>query len=449
VTARGWLGIVVVMLLMGGGGLAWVRAEGSAPEIRGPQSILLGAAERSVALELIDEGSGLRQVAVGLTHARGEAELFAERYPGSWLWGGQTAAQPRRVEVRLDPERLNLADGGAVLSVAVRDWSWRGAFRGNETRLELPVTIDLVPPQIAVESGLTYVRRGGSGAVVYTVSEATASDGVRVGETFFRGFPLGGTVRRRVALFAVPADAPADPPTRVVAEDAAGNTSGARWPVVVQEAALPIVNVTLTQSFLETKVRALARAEKIRAPHLKDAFRTINTRLRGTNEAQIRALAAESSAERLWDGAFLQLRNSKVTSRFAERRSYFVDGQRISEATHYGFDLASTAAAPITAANAGRVRFASEIGIYGSCVLVDHGLGLTSLYGHLSRIDVAPGDEVEKGQQLGLSGATGLAGGDHLHFAILVGGTYVDPLEWWDARWVQTHVETRLRPSDR
>ncbi len=54
------------------------------------------------------------------------------------------------------------------------------------------------------------------------------------------------------------------------------------------------------------------------------------------------------------------------------------------------------------------------------------------------------GDEVRKGDALGLSGATGLAGGDHLHFAILVGDTYVDPLEWWDPRWIENRIASQL-----
>jgi len=133
-----------------------------------------------------------------------------------------------------------------------------------------------------------------------------------------------------------------------------------------------------------------------------------------------------------------------VTSRFAERRTYFVGGVENSKAVHFGYDLASTSLAPITAANAGRVVYAVELGIYGICVLVDHGLGLATRYGHLSQIDVEVGDAVTKGQTLGLSGATGLAGGDHLHFAVQIGGTYVDPLEWWDPTWIRTHIETHL-----
>jgi murein DD-endopeptidase MepM/ murein hydrolase activator NlpD len=98
----------------------------------------------------------------------------------------------------------------------------------------------------------------------------------------------------------------------------------------------------------------------------------------------------------------------------------------------------------VGASNAGRVVFADELGIYGNCVLIDHGLGVSSLYGHLSRIDVAPGDVVQRGQTIGLTGQTGLAGGDHLHFAILVGDTYVDPIEWWDPKWIRDHIDARL-----
>ena len=117
---------------------------------------------------------------------------------------------------------------------------------------------------------------------------------------------------------------------------------------------------------------------------------------------------------------------------------------KVSEAIHFGYDLASTAGAPIEAANRGRVLYAGELGIYGNCVLLDHGLGLVSLYAHLSQIDVAEGDLVEKNQTLGRSGDTGLAGGDHLHYAMLVGDAYVDPTEWWDAKWVEEKVMSRL-----
>jgi murein DD-endopeptidase MepM/ murein hydrolase activator NlpD len=87
------------------------------------------------------------------------------------------------------------------------------------------------------------------------------------------------------------------------------------------------------------------------------------------------------------------------------------------------------------------------MGIYGNCVIMDHGLGVSSLYGHLSRIDVSPGEVLEQGDTVGLSGATGLAGGDHLHFGLLIGDTYVNPLEWWDRRWIKNNILSQLYPE--
>jgi len=168
--------------------------------------------------------------------------------------------------------------------------------------------------------------------------------------------------------------------------------------------------------------------------------------VRRENEQRIREIAAKTAPERLWTGPFAQWANSKVTSRFAERRTYRIDGKDVSHATHFGYDLAATAGAPITAANSGRVLFAGELGIYGNCVIVDHGMGVVTLYGHLSSLEAKEGDAVEKGAVLGRSGATGLAGGDHLHFAILVGDAYVDPVEWWDEKWVREKIDAKLAP---
>jgi murein DD-endopeptidase MepM/ murein hydrolase activator NlpD len=454
--SRGWLALLLLIGLAACAALAWRRAEGAAPRVEAPAEIALGAAGGRAELGLSDPDSGLRHLEAHLIHARGEVELVRRDFPGSWITGG--ASREERVVLELAPPAPEVPDGSAVLRVAVRDWSWRA----NQTAFETPVEIDRKPPRISLESGLSYVDRGGSGAVAYSVSEPTVRDGVEVGTegepgaAFYRGFATGagaaagapdpGAVPagRRVALFAVGRNAPPKARVQVVALDRAGNAARASWALVLKEKPFPQGNVTLPEGFLESKAEPLARAAGIPTQDLVESFRAVNTDLRRRNEDRIRELTAQSEPVALFRGAFEQLRNSKVTSRFAEDRIYFVRGQRVSEATHYGYDLASTAGATITAANAGRVLFAGDLGIYGECVLLDHGLGLASLYGHLSQIDVAAGDRVEKGQALGRSGETGLAGGDHLHFALLLGGTYVDPVEWWDPKWVAEHVETAL-----
>jgi murein DD-endopeptidase MepM/ murein hydrolase activator NlpD len=113
---------------------------------------------------------------------------------------------------------------------------------------------------------------------------------------------------------------------------------------------------------------------------------------------------------------------------------------------HLGFDLSVTQHVAVAAANDGQVVYAADLGIYGNCVVLDHGYGLQSIYGHLSEIGVKPGDMVKKGQALGRSGSTGLAGGDHLHYSMQVDGVQVNPVEWWDDHWIHDRIRSKLTP---
>ena len=136
--------------------------------------------------------------------------------------------------------------------------------------------------------------------------------------------------------------------------------------------------------------------------------------------------------------------NTAVEAAFADNRTYVYNGKEVDRQTHLGFDLARVVNSPVVAANAARSCYAAPLGIYGNCVIIDHGMGVQSLYGHLSSIGVKAGDTVEKEQELGKSGMTGLAGGDHLHFTMLVNGQMVNPVEWWDAHWIQDRILRKL-----
>ena len=442
-TRRGRAWFVLLLMLLGVGGYLWVRAEGEPPSVRAPESLLIGAEGTSLALEADDARSGLRAIDVVLALPGGEETLLHEEYPGSLLTGG-TPASPRSVSVSIDAKRLGNDGSEGFLRVTARDWSLRGLLSGNATLAEIPVRLDLSPPRLSIETGLSYAQRGGAGVVVYSISEPTQRDGVRVGEAFFRSYPWQG---RRAAFYAVPTDAPSPARPEVVAVDLAGNERAARWPLQVKERALPEASVDLPASFLEDKVPDLARTANVQTDDLTAAFQEVNTRVRRENEQRIREIAANTAPERLWSGPFVQWANSQVTSRFAERRTYRVDGKDVSQATHFGYDLATTAGAPITAANSGRVLYAGELGIYGNCVILDHGMGVQSLYAHLSAIEVKVGQDVEKEQILGRSGMTGLAGGDHLHFTMLLNGRAVNPVEWWDQHWIEDRILRKLRAA--
>lgn len=449
-TATARLLIVLGVLAACAGGLSVLRCEGEPPEVVLEGPLWIGKETREVAFTARDAGSGLRRLEVVLETAEGARPLLETEARGGFLLG-TADDDPGQFTVLVSGQ--DLADGEGRLRLRATDWSWAGGFAGNTTEVEVPVTIDTRPPRIGIESGLTYVRRAGAAAVAYTLDEPATRDGVTVDENFFAGFSASspdaaggpqGAGDRRVAVFAVPRDADGAPRIRVTATDRAGNVAERGWATEFQDRTFEEVPVRLPERFFEEKVPELAERLGIDASDVAAAFRTINERVRAENEARIAEVASAAREPRHFVGGFEQMRNSQVTSRFAEERSYRWQGSEISRAVHYGYDLASTRNAPVTATNAGRVVFADELGIYGRCVIVDHGLGVTSLYGHLERIDVAVGDVVERGDTLGVSGATGLAGGDHLHFAILVGGVYVDPLEWWDASWVRKRVESRI-----
>jgi murein DD-endopeptidase MepM/ murein hydrolase activator NlpD len=177
---------------------------------------------------------------------------------------------------------------------------------------------------------------------------------------------------------------------------------------------------------------------------LVQTFVRINSDLRRSNAQTIAELARKTAPEMMWKEPFEPLINAAVEAKFADFRTYTYMGKEVDRQVHLGFDLAVTQQVPIKAAQRGVVVHAAYLGIYGNCVIIDHGLGVQTLYGHLSSIGVKVGDKVDKGQVIGRSGMTGLAAGDHLHFTVLVNGTPVNPVEWWDIKWMQDRVFRKI-----
>ena len=314
--------------------------------------------------------------------------------------------------------------------------------------------VDLDPPRVAVVSTHHFVNHGGSEMVVYRVTPADAWSGVRVGSAEHAGYPAAGAgvagadPSLKVAFFALAHHQDADASISVIARDEAGNESTARFVDRVFPKPFRKSRIELDDRFLGRVVPDILTQTpdlKVDRPDdLVPAFLKINGDLRRANAERIQALTTQASPSRLWTGPFIQMGGSQVEAGFADHRTYLYRGKEIDQQVHLGFDLASTARAPVVAANAGRVLHADWLGIYGNCVIVDHGLGVASLYGHLSSFGVRAGDNVTRGQEIGRSGLTGLAGGDHLHFTMLVHGQPVNPVEWWDAHWIADRIERKL-----
>lgn len=444
--------VSAVVLATAVGALALVSLRtGPAPEVRISPSARAIGQRTSVVVTAVTGGRGLAGLRVEVEQ-NGHTTVV-QRVAGKPLppWTLQGARPPRQ-EVRAEVGRSavpDLAPGQAVVRVvAERAPTWLLHPAPVVSELKLPVR--LAPPVLTLVSPPLSVAQGGSGAVVYQVAGEAVRDGVRAGDWFFPGRPLpGSATSARFALFGVPWDLADRNAIRLIAEDDAGNVAERAF----VERCLPKPprkdRIELQDDFLSRVVPEIV-AQTPDLPDrgsLLDNYLQINRELRRRNALELVELSRRSEAGFLWSQPFLPLQHAQVMSSFADQRSYFYGGREVDQQTHLGFDLAVTAHTPVPAANRGLVRLARYFGIYGNTVVVDHGFGLMTLYSHLSSIDVAEGQAVERGAVLGRTGRTGLAGGDHLHFTTLIGGLPVRPTEWWDARWVREHVAAPLAPA--
>jgi murein DD-endopeptidase MepM/ murein hydrolase activator NlpD len=319
------------------------------------------------------------------------------------------------------------------------------------------VEVRLERPRVSVLSTHHYINHGGSEMVMYRVSPTDVQSGVMVGDVVYPGFAASGAAADgvqindpavRVAFFALRHDQALTTPMYVFARDQAGNMGRADFDFRVFPKPFKKSRIEINDKLLERVVPTiLAGTTEVRpSGSLAEQFVVINSELRRKNAEKIQSLAAKTAPEMLWRGTvFHSFTNTSAESAFADQRTYVYQGREIDKQVHLGFDLASFAGTPIVAANRGSVLLAEELGIYGQCVILDHGMGVQSLYAHLSSIGVQPGTTVDKGQELGRSGMTGLAGGDHLHFTMLVNGQMVNPIEWWDSHWIQDRIIRKLK----
>jgi murein DD-endopeptidase MepM/ murein hydrolase activator NlpD len=325
-------------------------------------------------------------------------------------------------------------------------------LRRAETIVTRNLEVRFDPPRVSPVSMFHFVNHGGSEFVVYRVTPEGTESGVRVGDKDYRGYPATGAgitsdPALRVAFLALLYDQDRNTSIQLFARDEAGNEATVPLDHMVFPKPFAKSRIEVSDAFLQRVVPAIASAspdEKIPTDDVLAGFLKINGDLRQKNNAYITALAARSAPDMKFKDAFVQLGNSQVEAKFADSRTYLYKGKEVDKQVHLGFDLAVTAQVPILAAHNGTVVHAGDLGIYGNCVILDHGLGVQSLYGHLSSIGVKVGDSVNKGQTLGRSGMTGLAGGDHLHFTMLVGGQQVNPVDWWSKQWIDDRVLRKI-----
>ena len=420
-----------------------------------PKVIGLDVAQFSIMVS--DEGAGVDEAIARIEQGGKPIDLALLKRPDS--------TQP--LSVKLNAKELGLREGVATFQFTAFDRS----FWSNRVELSSEVRISYSRPRLEVLTSQHNVAQGGTNLLFYrlTAGEIIAS-GIRVGNIEQLGSPavnfdpaFSGEPKLYAVLFAVPKSFdPSKDKLEAFARDIAGNTATAPVNHRILRKNFRDAPVTIDENFLRPKITDLwpgyqrvdttavaLDPSTATAEELSNGFQRINREYRSLLEKQIRQTLQTSSEKRSWIGTILRPMLGTPTSQFGEQRRYLLNGAEISQSNHDGIDLASVANAVVRSSAGGTIRFADDLGIYGQTVIVDHGLGLSSLYGHLSAISVNVGDPVTADQQIGRSGATGLAGGDHLHFELRVHGEPVTPIEWWDGRWVNDHILDKIETMKR
>lgn len=451
----GWL--VVVVLL--GGAAFWLTRELRLP----PPARIEVTSDRPAIAQNTQITVVVRQPALGLERAAVTAD--GAGFSKKLLGEVSPAASDGRDGIREDVVfRIRLGKqptpeikpGTVTLEITAQG-------RGTRLRKPAPVVerksfeVRLEPPALAATSEFVHLGQGGAEAVVYDLRPARPGDkvrdGVQVGKWFFPGYPLPGATAptQRFALFAAPYDLEvAEPEARaqvlLTAEDELGNRAETQFIHKYLRRPLRKDTIAMDDAFMKkvtdeiyARTPALSRRGDLLADYLQ-----LNRDLRERNMVELRELAAKTEPRFLWSEPFLPMANAAVKGSFADRRTYLAGGKPVDTQDHLGLDLASSKQAPVQAANRGKVVLARYFGVFGNCVVIDHGYGLQSLYAHLSTTAVKEGAEVTRGQEIGRTGATGLAGGDHLHFTMVLHGLPITPIEWWDAHWLTDRLDRKL-----
>jgi len=447
--------VSLILFLMVAIPIIWVliyKYEGKKPvvEIQLPSLYLKKSYEMS--LGVMDEKTGLRKIMVSIMQGGKEKILLEKQYESSTFLDVLSDSKTIKDSFIIPVEswKYGMTDGEAVIRIMVSDNSWRGWNKGNISYTEKKVIIDSKPPRVSILTKRHNIERGGTGLIIYELFEENVKSGVKAGNNFFPGHAgLFKDENIYTAFFALSHMQGPGTQLSVVAEDRAGNITKRGFYHYIRDKNFKADTLNISDRFLERKMPNFdvgarnGSFQEYKNP-LLEKFLYINGEVRKNNVETILSVPRITENKKYWDGRFLRLRGSAKRAGFADRRVYKYKGKEIDKAVHLGIDLASTANASVKAANSGKVILTQFVGIFGNTVIIDHGFGLCSLYSHLNQISVNKGDLVQKGDEIGFTGLTGLAGGDHLHFSMIVHNVFVNPVEWWDGSWISNNITSKI-----
>lgn len=385
----------------------------------------------------VEDASGLRFVRVSLND--GEKSVVLET---------KEIKQPEKsVDLNIPFPKTGFGANKKVfeLSIEATDASKWNFFAGNSIVAKSIIKVDTKRPEVSIIGNSYRIMKGGAASVIFRAYDEGMKSlyiETNFGKKFYpTPFYKEGYY---ISLVAWPTQVESFRAS-IVAHDRAGNITKTPISYFVQDRKYRTSTIALHDSFLDGKIADLISEMAPERSSLSrlEKFKFVNETMRLSNEAAILKVTSNVPTTRL-DSFFMKpfypLRNGKVVASFGDHRFYEYDKQPVSESYHLGLDLASNAQAPMQTSNDGVVVFARENGIYGNNIILDHGLGVYSLYGHCSSYMVKEGDVLKAGDAIAKTGVTGLALGDHLHFGMYVQGVDVRPEEWMDEVWLKESI---------
>ncbi len=424
--------IVIVVVLVVLAPIAFVVARSATPVINLPSSVTSLGQATPITVDIHDP-HGVRRLAAFVEQNGARYQVFELAQPSNLA---DTTAN-FTAGVKTTPQ---LKDGKAklILEATSNDLLHKTA------RLEREVTVVTQPPSVSVDSEQHYLYLGMADLATFSVSGSWTEAGVRVGDETFRAWPMPGGKPGLFSLFAFAWNMPPGTAPLVYASNGAGNDVTSPLVVVFPKKEQPKYtthDLQVSDAFMQKVINEL---DPNGTGDPVARFVKINSEMRRANNKTLSDLRLKTVDKFLWSQPFARQPHSQAEATFADVRNYMYHGKKIDQQVHLGYDLAVTQHVGVEASNDGKVVYAAPLGIYGNCIVVDHGYGLQTIYGHLSKIDVHEGDMVKRGQIMGLSGMTGMAGGDHIHFAMQLDGVQIDPKEWWDSHWIKDHIAKRV-----
>jgi len=429
---RSWSGTALFVLVIGAlaaGSYVWWKSAAPRVEVAGgfPRALT-----RNTPLKVQwSTAYGARMVAVRVEQEGVSTTVLERRAEPNWFLFWRESGRNEEAALTIGRKEIpSLRSGKAAIVVEAQSNDWRA----QTARISKEIPVVLERPTVMAGSDPVFVRRGGTGIVAFSVGGGWSEAGVRVGPYHFPSYPMKGRADRRVCLFAVSPDVDGKADPVLYARNAAGEEAESPFPVRVTPGQFRERTLEMGDRFLE---KVLGELDAGREGDVSERFLRVNAKMRRANDATLAGLAVKSEPRRLWDGPFQLLPRGKAQARYGDHRTYRINRKPVSAEWHLGIDMASVKNAPVPAGNTGKVIYAGKLGIYGNVVVIDHGLSVQSVYAHLSAIEVKVGDGVERGQTIGKSGMTGMAGGDHLHMGMMVAGVFADPVEWSFASWME------------